>query len=84
MNKVNHRDDMPSEYTRERLGVGVRGKYYEAYQASHNVVQLIPEVAKVFPTDKAVNDALLLLIKTANLVVGQAGLAVNEATLKSP
>lgn len=77
MNKV---DDMSSEYTREMLGSGVRGKYYEAYRASHNMVQLTPEVAKVFPNDKAVNDALMMLINTANLVVGQATyLSVNES-----
>jgi hypothetical protein len=44
-------EEMPAEYTRNRLGMGVRGKYYEA---SHNVVQLTPEVVKVFPNDKAV------------------------------
>lgn len=34
MNKVDDIDDiMPSEYTREMLGSGVRGKYYEAYSA---------------------------------------------------
>ena len=80
MNKDNDIYEMPSEYTREMLGVGVRGKYYEAYQASHNVVQLLPEVAKVFPNDKAVNDALMMLIRTASLVVGlnRSGLIVNE------
>ena len=80
MNKDNDIDEMPSEYTREMLGVGVSGKYYEAYQASHNVVQLLPEVAKVFPNDKAVNDALMMLIRTASSVVGlnKLGLIVNE------
>jgi hypothetical protein len=72
-------DDMPVEYTRDMLGVGVRGKYYEACQTSHNIVQLTPEVARVFPNDKAVNDALMMLIQTASLVVGRnSGLVVNE------
>ncbi len=44
-------EKMPPEYTRYMLGKGVRGKYYEA---SHHVVQLTPEVVKVFPNDKAV------------------------------
>ncbi len=56
---------MRSEYKKEDLGVGVRGKYYEAYKESHNVVLLKPEVAKAFPTEEAVNDALISLIKVA-------------------
>jgi len=32
MKTVNHDDQMKSEYKREDLGVGVRGKYYEAYK----------------------------------------------------
>ena len=79
MSKDNDIDDMPAEYTRDMLGKGVRGKYYEAYQTSHNIVQLTPEVARVFPNDKAVNDALMMLIQTASLVVGRnSGLVVNE------
>ncbi len=58
--------------------MGVRGKYYEAYQASHNIVQITSEVAEVFSNDKAVNDALMMLIRAANLVVGRnVGLVVN-------
>jgi hypothetical protein len=47
MKTVNHNDEMRAEYKREVLGVGVRGKYYEAYQESHNLVLLKPEVAGV-------------------------------------
>ena len=64
------KDEMRSEYKREDLGVGVRGKYFEEYQESHNVVLLKPEVAKVFPTDEAVNDALMSLIKVAKTSIG--------------
>lgn len=62
MNKV---EDMRENYTREELGEGVRGKYYAAYQESHNLVRLKPEVAQAFPTEEAVNEALLALIKIA-------------------
>jgi len=65
MKTVNHDDQMKSEYKREDLGVGVRGKYYEAYQESHNIVLLKPEVAKAFPNDEAVNEALSSLFKLA-------------------
>lgn len=61
---------MRSEYNREALGVGVRGKYFEAYEESHNLVLLEPEVAKAFPTEEAVNDALMSLIKVAQTSTG--------------
>jgi hypothetical protein len=65
MKKVKEDDEMRSKYKREDLGVGVRGKYYEAYNESHNIVLLKPEVAKAFPSEEAVNEALMSLIKIA-------------------
>ncbi|MDL1959097.1 MAG: hypothetical protein LWX01_09395 [Deltaproteobacteria bacterium] len=70
MKKVKKKDEIRSEYKREDLGVGVRGKYYEAYQESHNVVLLKPEVAKAFPTEEAVNEALMSLIRVAKTSMG--------------
>jgi len=65
MKKANKPDEMKSEYKREDLGAGVRGKYHESYKASHNIVLLQPEVAEAFPTEEAVNKALKSLIKVA-------------------
>jgi hypothetical protein len=45
------------------LKSGVRGKYAKRYLAGTNLVLLEPEVAKVFPIDKAVNEALKLVMK---------------------
>ena len=42
MNKVKKKDEMRSEYKIEDLGVGVRGKYYEAYKESHNILTTKP------------------------------------------
>ncbi len=42
---------------------GVRGKYASRYRAGTNLVLLEPEVAKTFPNDKTVNEALKLVIK---------------------
>ena len=53
------------EYKRSDLGEVVRGKYASRIRASTNVIVLDPQVAKVFPNDKAVNDALRGLIKLA-------------------
>jgi hypothetical protein len=54
--------ELREEYKREDLGKGVRGKYYQAYQKSHNLVLLEPELATAFPTDEAVNNALRFLL----------------------
>lgn len=70
MKKVKDEDEMRSEYKREDLGAGVRGKYYEAYKDGHNLVLLKPEVAKAFPSEDAVNEALLSLIKIAKASTG--------------
>jgi len=37
MKKVKNQDqgEMRTEYKREDLGIGVRGKYYEAYKEGH-------------------------------------------------
>ena len=58
-------DQLRQEYIREDFGKGVRGKYYEAYQKGTNVVLLSPDVAKVFPTEDSVNEALRSLIRLA-------------------
>jgi outer membrane protein assembly factor BamD (BamD/ComL family) len=63
-------NEMRPEYKKEDLRGGVRGKYYEEYKEANNLVRLYPEVAKAFPTEKAVNEALLALIKLAQMSVG--------------
>lgn len=65
-------NEMRSEYKREDLGKGVRGKYYQSYTEYHNLVLLRPEVAEAFPSEKAVNDALLSLIRIARASTGIA------------
>lgn len=42
---------------------GVRGKYAKAYRQESNIVILDPDVAKIFPTSKAVNQALRSLVR---------------------
>jgi hypothetical protein len=64
MRKVKSDEKRP-ECRCENLGVGVRGKYLEAYRAGTNLVMLSPDVAKAFPTEEAVNDALRSLVEVA-------------------
>ena len=58
-------DDLRDEYDLGALSGGVRGKYFERAQAGTNLVLLDPDVARAFPTQKAVNEALRMLVKVA-------------------
>jgi hypothetical protein len=63
--KMAKHDELRPEYKREELGEGVRGKYFEEYNKGTNLVLLSPDVAKAFPTEEAVNQALRSLIEIA-------------------
>jgi hypothetical protein len=63
-------EEMRSEYRREDLGKGVRGKHFAAYQKGRNLVLLKPELAKIFPTTEAVNAALESLVGVARSATG--------------
>lgn len=54
-----------SEYDRDDLGRGVRGKHLESYRSGTNLVLLSPDVAEAFQSEEEVNDALRMLIKLA-------------------
>ncbi len=61
-------DELRPEYDmRELLKVGVRGKYAERYRAGTNLVLLDPDVAKAFPSEQAVNEALRLVIQLTKI-----------------
>ena len=66
MKKTRNRDvdTMRAEYDlRELLKGGVRGKYAKRYHAGTNLVLLDPEVRRAFRDEKAVNEALRLVIQ---------------------
>lgn len=71
MRKGKTTDELRPEYKGEDLGVGVRGKYFEEYHKGTNLVLLSPDVAKVFPTNEAVNEALRSLIDLAEKSTGR-------------
>jgi len=61
-------DELRPEYDLETLlKGGVRGKYAERYKAGTNLVLLAPDVAKAFPDEEAVNDALRLVIQLSKI-----------------
>ena len=57
-------DELRPEYDlRQLLKGGVRGKYAKRYHAGTNLVLLDPEVRKAFASERAVNEALRLVIE---------------------
>ena len=61
-------DELRLEYDlRELLKGGIRGKYAERYRASTNLVLLDPDVAKAFPSEEAVNEALRLVLQLTEI-----------------
>ena len=63
--KTAKHEEMRKEYKREDLGKGIRGKYVEEYKKGTNLILLSPDVAKAFPDDDSVNEALRSLMKIA-------------------
>lgn len=65
-------DELLPEYDMKvLLKGGVRGKYAQKYREGTNLVLLEPDVAKAFPNEKAVNEALRLVMKLTK-VQGEA------------
>ena len=57
-------DELRPEYDMKSLFKGgVPGKYASRYRAGTNLVLLEPEVARAFPNEKTVNEALKLVMK---------------------
>lgn len=66
--KLEMEDDLRPEYDMTELLKGsIRGKYAERYKAGVNLVLLEPDVASAFPNDKAVNEALRLVMQLAKI-----------------
>jgi hypothetical protein len=70
MKKAKEKDGMRAEYD---FSSGVRGKYAKKFSEGTNLVLLDPDVSKLFPDSKSVNDALRLLGKIAKQKEKKAG-----------
>jgi hypothetical protein len=73
-------DEMRTEYRREELGKGVRGKHYEEFKKGSNLILLTPELSKIFPTNEAVNTALSSLVGVARSAAGVTSRPSGRAT----
>ena len=68
MKKANNNknaDDLRPEYDLSKLKGGVRGKYAKRFKKGTNLVLLSPDIAKYFPDEQSVNDALRSLVNIA-------------------
>ena len=73
-------EQMRAEYRFEDLGKGVRGKHFEDFKKGSNLVVLTPELAKIFPTNESVINALNSLVGVARSATGITRRAAPRAT----
>lgn len=67
MNPEEAKDELRSEYDFD-FSKAMRGKYYQQYLESSNVVVLEPDVAAAFNNSEAVNQALRAMLKFAEQI----------------
>jgi hypothetical protein len=72
--QIEYNDELRPEYDmKSLLKGGVRGKYASRYRAGTNLVLLEPEVARAFPNEKIVNEALKLVMKLKQVQENASG-----------
>ena len=55
---MNSEDTLRPEYSADLIASGIRGKYASRYRKGTNVVIIDPDLQKIFPDSKSVNQAL--------------------------
>lgn len=58
-------DELRPEYDFSEMAGGVKGKHLRRYRAGTNLALLERDIARAFPTDEAVNNALRALLQAA-------------------
>jgi len=82
--KIGTADDMRPEYDlRKPVRSGERAKYAARFREGVNLVLLEPEIAKAFPTDSAVNEALRLVIQLSCVPAKTKKTAAKARTTKT-
>lgn len=69
MQKPNDADnyELRDEYDLPKMTVVAKGRYAPHRRAGKNVIVLAPDVARAFPTDEAVDEALRLVMRIAEV-----------------
>ena len=65
--KQNNDYELREEYDLAKMTVLPRGRFDPQRRIGSNVIVLEPEIARAFPDDKAVNEALRLLLKASEI-----------------
>jgi len=68
-NSMKKKDDyeLREEYDLSKMPVMPRGRFDPERRVGSNVVVLDPEIAKAFPNDESVNEALRLILKATKI-----------------
>ncbi len=68
-NSIKKQDDyeLREEYDLFKMTVLPKGRFDPQRRIGSNVIVLEPEIAKAFPTDEAVNEALRLILKALEI-----------------
>lgn len=68
-NSTKKQDDyeLREEYDLSKMTVLPRGRFDPKHRIGSNVVVLEPEIAKAFPDDQSVNEALRLILKATRI-----------------
>ena len=68
-------DELQPEYDFSSMNGGIRGKYYRRIrEEGTNIVLLEPEVARAFPSEASVNEALRGVLATTRAIRRTGGL----------
>jgi len=59
--------ELNAEYDLSKMTILPKGRFDPKHRIGNNVIVLEPDVAKAFPNDEAVNEALRLLLKASKL-----------------
>ena len=68
-NSTTKRDDyeLRDEYDLSKMTVLPKGRFDPKHRIGTNVIVLDPEIAKAFPNDEAVNEALRLILRATKI-----------------
>ena len=64
--------ELKEEYDLSQMTILPKGRFDPKRRLGNNVIVLEPDVAKAFPNDEAVNEALRLLLQAGKLVQSHA------------
>jgi hypothetical protein len=75
--------ELQDEYDLSRMTVVAKGRYAPDRRPKKNIVLLAEDVSEAFPTDEAVNEALRLVMRIAEIPARYEVGAVQERVLPS-